>query len=59
MLPLVVPSLESRSKSKKTPSVFVIWLVSQTSWLELLSEPSRADLLARLYNEPSRAEPAH
>jgi len=35
--------------------VFMIWLASQTSWLELFSEPSRAGLLARLYNEPSRA----
>ena len=35
--------------------VFMIWLASQTSWLELFNEPSRASLLARLYNEPNRA----
>ena len=39
--------------------VFIIWLASQTSWLELFNEPSRASLLARWYNEPSRAEPVY
>jgi hypothetical protein len=34
----------------------MIWLASQTSQLELYSEPSRASLLARLYNEPSHNE---
>jgi hypothetical protein len=36
-------------------AVFLLWLVSQTSQLELVNEPSRAALLARLLNEPSRA----
>jgi len=31
--------------------VFMIWLASQMSLLELTNEPSRASLLARLYNE--------
>ena len=33
----------------------MIWLASQTSWLKFFSEPSRASLLACLYNEPSLA----
>jgi hypothetical protein len=33
----------------------IVWLASQTSRLELNCEPSWADLLARCYNEPSRA----
>jgi len=42
-----------RKKSKEY-WVFVAWLTSQTSWLELFSEPSQSSLLARLYNESSR-----
>ena len=36
---------------------FEVWLASQTSWLELFSEPSRAGFLAVCLT--SRAEPAH
>jgi hypothetical protein len=36
-------------------AVFLLWLVSQTSQLELVNELSRAVLLARLFNEPRRA----
>jgi hypothetical protein len=37
----------------------LVWLTSLSSQLELANEPSRARLLARCYNEASRASSLH
>jgi hypothetical protein len=44
---------EIKSIDIETMTITIMWLVSQTSKLELVNEPSRAALLARFLNEPS------
>jgi hypothetical protein len=44
-----------KSTDIETVTIIIFWLVSQTSQLELVNEPSRAALLARFLNESSRA----